>query len=98
MLLALAGTLPLLPPWAILATNQSIVALRLMTRKQKRANRRSTLRMAAGIAPFMSVEQEDEDGFKKEEKSGKQEEKEEQDKEVKTDVEKENLAIPFSKQ
>ncbi|KAF4946395.1 hypothetical protein FGADI_11220 [Fusarium gaditjirri] len=57
----------------------------VMTRKQKRANRRSTLRLQSEVAPFLGMELDDEDEAKEvnqaeEMKDGKDEDEAEKEK------------------
>ncbi|KAF5546960.1 hypothetical protein FPHYL_10367 [Fusarium phyllophilum] len=63
----------------------------VLTRKQKRANRRSTLRMQSEVAPFLGMDFDDEeDEVKEADKSGKvKEDENEGDKEEKDEAEKE---------
>jgi pheromone shutdown protein TraB len=48
----------------------------VLTRKQKRANRRSTLRMQSEVAPFLGMDFDDEDEVKETGKAGKKKEEE----------------------
>ncbi|EWG46259.1 hypothetical protein FVEG_06808 [Fusarium verticillioides 7600] len=51
----------------------------VLTRKQKRANRRSTLRMQSEVAPFLGMGFDDEDEVKETEKAGKKKDEEMKD-------------------
>ncbi|KAF5554030.1 hypothetical protein FNAPI_6574 [Fusarium napiforme] len=60
----------------------------VLTRKQKRANRRSTLRMQSEVAPFLGMDFDDEDEAQETEKAGKK--KDEEMKDEKDEKEAEN--------